>query len=73
MRASRQFAADAGLLTEEVREAIAAVEDAGGQAAMAMLGRTVFALDDGLSAAGYEPAVCGVDAAGGRIVETGVD
>jgi len=69
MRTSRQFAAEAELLTEDVREAIVAVEDAGGQAAMAMLGRTVFALDGGLSAAGYEPAVCDVDAAGGRVVE----
>ena len=72
MRASQQFATEAGLLTEDVREAIAAVEDAGGQAAMAMLGRTVFALAGGLSEAGYDPAVCGVDAAGGRIVETQV-
>lgn len=71
MHASQEFAAEAGLLTEDVREAIAAVEDAGGQAAMAMLGRTVFAVDGGLSAAGYEPTRCRVDAAGGRLIETG--
>ena len=66
---SREFAADAGLLTDDVNEAIAAVEAAGGGAAMAMLGRTVFATGTGLSDAGYEPSVCGVDAAGGRLVD----
>ena len=70
MTASQEFAVEAGLLTDAVREAIAAVDAAGGQAAMAMLGRTVFAVDGGLSAVGYDPAVCGVDAAGGRIVAT---
>jgi len=69
MGACREFAADAGLLTDDVSEAIAAVEAAGGQAAMAMLGRTVFATGTGLSDAGYEPAVCRVDAAGGRLVD----
>ena len=70
VRISREFADAAGLLTDDVREAIAAVEAAGGQAAMAMLGRTVFATGTGLSDAGYDPAVCGVDAAGGRLVDT---
>jgi len=69
MGACREFAADAGLLTDDVSEAIAAVEAAGGQAAMAMLGRTVFATGTGLSDAGYEPTVCRVDAAGGRLVD----
>ena len=73
MRASRRFATEAGLLVEDVETAIEAVADAGGQAAMAMLGRTVFSVGTGLSDAGYDPAVCGVDAAGGRIVETEVD
>ncbi|MEA1931003.1 MAG: pantoate kinase [Euryarchaeota archaeon] len=66
---SREFAAAAGLLTDDVSEAIEAVEAAGGQAAMAMLGRTVFATGTGLSDAGYDPSVCGVDAAGGRLVD----
>ena len=70
MRASRQFATEAGLLTEAVQDAIVTVDDAGGQAAMAMLGRTVFAIGHGLSEAGYDPVVCGVDAAGGRIIES---
>jgi pantoate kinase len=69
MVACGEFAADAGLLTDDVREAIAAAEAAGGQAAMAMLGRTVFATGTGLSDAGYEPTVCRVDAAGGRLVD----
>ncbi len=69
INSSRAFAADAGLLTDDVRETIAAVEATGGQAAMAMLGRTVFATDTGLSDAGYEPSVCHVDAAGGRLVD----
>lgn len=75
MQASATFADAAGLLTAEVGEAIAAVEAAGGAAAMAMLGRTVFATGTGLSDAGYEPTVCRTDAAGGRLVdtETGVD
>jgi pantoate kinase len=71
LEASRAFAADAGLLTDDVRDAIAAVEQAGGQAAMAMLGRTVFATGTGLSDAGYEPQVCRTDAAGGRLVDSG--
>jgi len=70
MRASRQFATEAGLLVADVETAIESVADVGGQAAMAMLGRTVFSVGTGLSEAGYDPAVCGVDAAGGRIVET---
>ena len=69
MVACDEFAAAAELLTDDVSEAIAAVEAAGGQAAMAMLGRTVFATGNGLSDAGYEPAVCGVDPAGGRLVD----
>ena len=69
INSSREFAADAGLLTDDVSEAIASVEAAGGQAAMAMLGRTVFAVGTGLSDAGYEPGVCRVDAAGGRLVD----
>ena len=42
-------------------------------AAMAMLGRTVFALGTGLSDAGYDPAVCRIDPAGARLRGAGVD
>ena len=58
LRLSRRFAREAGLLVPEVETAIAAVADAGGEAAMAMLGRSVFALGTGLSDAGYDPHVC---------------
>jgi pantoate kinase len=54
-----------------------AVEAAGSDratgAAMAMLGRTVFALGTGLSDAGYAPEVCRIDPAGSRLVGDGVD
>ena len=71
MSLSREFAADAELLTDEVADAIEAVDDAGGDAAMAMLGNTVFATGDGLSAAGYDPQQCRTDAAGARLVDEG--
>ena len=79
MDAARGFAREADLLVPEVAEAIEAVDAAGGErtdggsegrgAAMAMLGRTVFALGTGLSDAGYDPEVCRVDAAGARLVD----
>jgi len=77
MAAARGFARDADLLVPEVAEAIAAVGDSsagsagdsdGCGAAMAMLGRTVFALGTGLSDAGYDPDICRIDAAGARLV-----
>ncbi|SNR53864.1 pantoate kinase [Halorubrum vacuolatum] len=68
LAAARTFAVEADLLVPAVEEAIDAVAAAGGSAAMAMLGRTVFAFGTGLSDAGYDPAVCGVHAAGAGIV-----
>ncbi|EMA54104.1 pantoate kinase [Halococcus thailandensis] len=65
---SRAFAKDADLLTPSVERAIDDVRDAGGEAAMAMLGETVIALGDGLTRAGYEPASCEIDRAGARLV-----
>jgi len=50
-----------------VAEAVDAVTDAGGEAAMAMLGRTVFALGTGLSDAGYDAAACRIHPAGARL------
>ncbi len=67
MTAAREFADDADLLTDDVADAIDAVNEAGGDAAMAMLGNTVFAVGDGLSAAGYDPERCRVDAGGARL------
>jgi len=68
MRASRQFSREASLLTEGVRATIMDVTDAGGDAAMAMLGETVFALGSGLTDAGYDATVTTVDSAGARLV-----
>jgi len=75
MNASREFADEAGLMTDEVAAAIDAVAEAGSDtdddmdssAAMAMLGNTVFATGKGLSAAGYNAHRCQVDAGGARL------
>lgn len=71
MAASRRFADAAGLTTPAVAEAVEAVVDAGGQASMAMLGRTVFALGTGLSDAGYDAHACEIHATGATLVEPG--
>lgn len=62
--ASRQFAREAELLTPDVEATIEDVGAVDGQASMAMLGETVFALGTGLSDAGYEPSVCATHPAG---------
>ncbi|ADJ15980.1 pantoate kinase [Halalkalicoccus jeotgali] len=69
MYASRRFAREADLLTDRVRGAIEDVSAAGGEASMAMLGETVFALGTGLSEAGYDPSVCRTHAAGATVLE----
>lgn len=66
--ASRRFAREAGLLTERVAEAIDAVIDVDGEASMAMLGDTVFALGRGLTEAGYDPSVCEVHGGGATLL-----
>jgi len=68
-RASRQFSREAALLTDEVRSVVADVTEAGGDAAMAMLGETVFALGTGLTDAGYDARSCAVYPAGGTVEE----
>ena len=68
MRESRRFADESGLLTDRVAAAIDAVTAAGGEAAMAMLGRTVFALDTGLSDAGFPAESCTTHSAGATLV-----
>lgn len=65
---SRQFAAEADLLTDQIETIIADVEAVGGHASMAMLGHTVFALDDGLSRAGYDANPHRMASSGVRIV-----
>jgi pantoate kinase len=65
--ASRAFAREAGLLTDQVRGAILDVNDVDGEASMAMLGDTVFALGSGLSDAGYDPVVTRTHPAGATV------
>ena len=67
VEASWRFAREAGLLTDRVADAVAAVRDAGGDAAMAMLGDTAFAFGTDLSAAGYDPEACRVDPTGATL------
>jgi pantoate kinase len=54
----REFAREADLLVPTVATAIEAVTDAGGEATMAMLGRTVVAPGSGLTDAGYDATAC---------------
>jgi pantoate kinase len=67
MVSSREFAREADLLTPEVEEVLEDVADEGGEAAMAMLGETVFALGNGLSRAGYDPETCETHPAGATL------
>jgi pantoate kinase len=67
VHASRRFAREAELLTPAVTEVIQDVLAADGQASMAMLGETVFALGTGLSDAGYDPSVCATHPAGAML------
>ncbi|WP_117592337.1 pantoate kinase [Haloprofundus halophilus] len=69
MFASRRFAREAGLLTDRVEEAIRDVNAVDGEASMAMLGDSVFALGTGLSEAGYDPAVCQSHPSGARLLD----
>ncbi|WP_418284252.1 pantoate kinase [Halorubrum sp. DTA46] len=79
MDTAREFAREADLLVPEVAEAIDAVESAPERdgrpgdcgAAMAMLGRSVFALGTGLSDAGYDPSVCHTHPSGASLVGDG--
>jgi len=65
----RQFAREADLLVPAVEEAIDAVTERGGEATMAMLGRTVVALGTGLSDAGYDPDSCPIHSGGGTVLD----
>jgi pantoate kinase len=67
IESSRRFAREAGLLTPQIADAIEDVSAAGGEASMAMLGETVFALDRGLSDAGYDAERCEVSLAGAHM------
>ncbi|NEU57681.1 pantoate kinase [Halorussus sp. MSC15.2] len=67
MESSREFAREADLLTPEVESVLADVREEGGEAAMAMLGETVFALGNGLSRAGYDAETCETHPAGATL------
>ena len=67
MQASRQFAREADLLTDDVRRVVSDVHGADGDASMAMLGETVFTVGTGLTDAGYDAQSCSVCHAGGTI------
>lgn len=67
VRTSRRFADESALLPDDVATIIEDVEDQGGHASMAMLGRTVFSLGSGLSDAGYDARSCEIDSCGARI------
>ncbi|WP_129114775.1 pantoate kinase [Halegenticoccus tardaugens] len=69
--ASRRFAREATLLTPEVESTIRDVSEAGGDASMAMLGRTVFALGTGLTDAGYDASACRSHSTGASITTRG--
>lgn len=68
MALSREFARETDLLTPRVETAIEAVGETGDEAAMAMLGETVFALGDGLTEAGYDPETCEIHPAGAMLL-----
>jgi pantoate kinase len=69
VRAARQFSRESELLTAEVREVVMDVSEAGGTAFMAMLGETVVAFDDGLTAAGHDATATAIDPCGARLCE----
>ena len=71
MTLAHQFGVEAELMTPKAQEVIADVQTAGGTAAMAMLGNTVFALGNDLSAAGYDPVVCQTHSGGVSIQQQG--
>lgn len=68
LAASRRFTRETGLATDRVRGVVDDVLDAGGEASMAMLGETVFALGTGLSDAGIAPDACRTCEAGAHLV-----
>ncbi len=67
MENSRRFAREAELLTPRVQEVIEDVSAAGGEAAMAMLGETVFSVGTGLSDAGYDAEQCEICLTGAHL------
>jgi pantoate kinase len=69
VRASRQFAREAELLTGDVRAVLEDVAAADGDGAMAMLGETVFTLGPGLTDAGYDASVTEIHPGGATLLD----
>jgi pantoate kinase len=69
MEVSRLFSRKAGLVSDDLAAVIEDVSEVDGSAAVAMLGETVFALDDGLTEAGYDATSCRVDTGGATLVD----
>jgi pantoate kinase len=67
--ASRKFAREAELLTDDVRRVISDVNEVSGDASMAMLGKTIFSVGSGLSEAGYNPVSCEIHHAGAHLLD----
>ena len=66
----RSFDREVGLLDAELTSVLDAVERVDGHACLGLLGRTIVALDDGLSAAGYEPSVTSVHPEGAAVLDS---
>ena len=69
VRAARQFAREAELLTDDVQAVLEDVAAADGEASMAMLGETVFTLGTGLTDAGYDASVTEIHPGGATLVD----
>lgn len=63
-----RFSVEAGLTDDELSAVVEDVHDVGGRAALGHLGRTVVALEDGLSSVGYVPEVTAVDPTGATLI-----
>ncbi|ACV49322.1 MULTISPECIES: pantoate kinase [Halomicrobium] len=70
LRASRQFAREAGLLTDDVRSVLEDVAAADGDGAMAMLGETVFTVGSGLTDAGYDATITEIHPGGATVLDS---
>ncbi|MFB6082164.1 MAG: pantoate kinase [Halanaeroarchaeum sp.] len=68
MTAALTFSEDVGLLTDDLQTVVDDVAAAGGQASMAMLGETVYALGTDLSEAGYDPERTRIHRAGATLL-----
>lgn len=64
----RTFATETELIDDALQQIVDDVREAGGDACLGLLGRTVVSLDRGLSTAGYDPSVTAIDPTGATVV-----